>query len=61
MPENPESIAEAVTNLALLPEFERYAMGERAREYYMRELSMDKGMDRFDKIFKSVLNKFNMA
>ncbi|WP_340249695.1 glycosyltransferase family 4 protein [Sulfitobacter pontiacus] len=50
-PENPQSLANAVRALVELPSSERCRMGQSGREYYVRELSMDKGMKQFAEIF----------
>lgn len=52
--EDPEDIARVVEHLALLPKVERNAMGQRGRSYYMKELSMEKGMKQFSDIFARV-------
>ncbi len=53
-PENPQSLANAVRALADLSSSERSKMGQSGREYYMRELSMNMGMERFAEIFSRV-------
>lgn len=50
-PEDPEDLVRAVEHLAGLTEIERRSIGRRGREYYLRELAMDKGMKQFALIF----------
>jgi lipopolysaccharide/colanic/teichoic acid biosynthesis glycosyltransferase len=52
-PGNPRSIADAIRQLAALPPDERAAMGRRGRDFYKAELSMDRGVARFDAVFRS--------
>lgn len=51
-PESPESIAEAAEKLFSMSASQRKEMGENGRKYYDRELSLDRGVDRYDAIFK---------
>jgi glycosyltransferase involved in cell wall biosynthesis len=43
-PESPSSLAEAAEVIATMPEGDRRAMGERARQYYSDRLSFDRGV-----------------
>jgi glycosyltransferase involved in cell wall biosynthesis len=52
-PESPESIAEAAEKLFSMPEAQRKEMGENGRNYYIKELSLDRGVERYDAIFKT--------
>src|SRR5581483_2917200 len=53
-PENPDSIACAVKQLALASSVERKQMGRRGREFYQRELSMERAVTDFDLVFRGV-------
>jgi glycosyltransferase involved in cell wall biosynthesis len=54
IPQNVESIAEAVLTLAKMSSAERNVLGEAGRRYYDRELAMEKGMEQFARIFEKV-------
>jgi colanic acid biosynthesis glycosyl transferase WcaI len=54
-PEDAPALAEAAWHLFQLSEAERAAMGQRGREFYQRELSMDVGVRRFEDIFSDVV------
>lgn len=53
-PEDPASIANGAITLAEMPLSEREALGQNGRDYYERELSMQKGMQKFAEIFNLV-------
>lgn len=53
-PENPDSIAAGAIALAEMPPSEREQLGQNGRDYYERELSMQKGMQKFAEVFKRV-------
>lgn len=53
-PEDPESIAAGAIALARMSRSERETLGQNGREYYERELSMQKGMQKFAEIFNLV-------
>lgn len=53
-PEDPESIAAGAITLAAMSRSEREALGQNGREYYERELSMHKGMQKFADVFNLV-------
>lgn len=53
-PEDPESIAAGAITLAEMSRSEREALGQNGREYYERELSMHKGMQKFAEVFNLV-------
>jgi glycosyltransferase involved in cell wall biosynthesis len=53
-PENPRAMADAVLLLAAMPPDERDDLGENARAYYWRELSMEKGMAKFMAVFDKI-------
>jgi colanic acid biosynthesis glycosyl transferase WcaI len=55
-PENPESLAAAVAELANLGAGRLAEMGCAGREFYNRELSLTAGVDRFEAVFRSALN-----
>lgn len=53
-PEDPESIAAGAIALAEMSRSEREALGRNGREFYERELSMQKGMQKFAEVFNLV-------
>jgi glycosyltransferase involved in cell wall biosynthesis len=53
-PESPGDIAEAAEKLYSMPASEREAMGGNGRKYYYRELSLDRGVERYDAIFRGL-------
>jgi glycosyltransferase involved in cell wall biosynthesis len=53
-PEDPKSIAAGAITLAAMSRSEREALGQNGREYYERELSMHKGMQKFADVFNLV-------
>lgn len=53
-PDNPISLAEAITNLSLLPDSNRAKMGINGRDFYYKELSLKIGVAKFICIFKDV-------
>lgn len=53
-PENPAAMAEAVTDLASQTPKELHAMGERGRRFYQEELSLVKGVRRFEAVLRKV-------
>lgn len=54
-PEDPESIAAGAIAIAEMAQSEREALGQNGREFYERELSMEKGMQKFNEVFSRVL------
>ncbi len=54
-PQDPTAIAAAAMNLASTPASELAAMGDRGREFYRRELSMDVGVDRLVEVFEEAI------
>jgi colanic acid biosynthesis glycosyl transferase WcaI len=56
-PEDPEALAQAVTQLAGLSPEERERMGSRGREYYLKEMSLEVGADRLAEIFGTMLQR----
>jgi glycosyltransferase involved in cell wall biosynthesis len=52
-PCNPESIASAVRELASLPKERLEAVGRSAREFYERELSIDRAARQYERIFEA--------
>ncbi len=52
-PQNPESIARAALAVDEMTESERIALGKAGQDYYWRELSMRKGMERFAQVFEA--------
>lgn len=53
-PENPASITAAVEKLASLPAEDRERMGAAGRDFYERELAMDRAVDHFRDLFHRV-------
>jgi glycosyltransferase involved in cell wall biosynthesis len=53
-PETPGALADALAELARLPESERRAMGLRGRDFYLSKMSMDAGVVAMEKIFRQV-------
>lgn len=56
-PENPNSLAEAVRKFQAMPQAELDTMGKNGREFYQRELSLDIGVRKYERIFQSVARK----
>lgn len=50
-PENASDIAEVLENISTLTDDELQAMGKKGREFYESELSIDVGVERFDRLF----------
>jgi colanic acid biosynthesis glycosyl transferase WcaI len=59
-PGNPQSIADAVRELAELAPEDRERKGRRAKEFYDRKLRMDVGVSKFNEIFESVFREHQM-
>lgn len=59
LPENPDSLADAVIRLANLTEAERKDMATKGRNYYMRELSLEVGTAHFARLFRALAGKNN--
>ncbi|GAB2853476.1 glycosyltransferase family 4 protein [Pseudoduganella ginsengisoli] len=55
--EDPHSIAEKVLQLASMPPEHRVAMGQRAKEFYEKELSLDIGCRKFSDLFQRLVFK----
>jgi len=53
-PDNPNSLAEAITKLSLLPALQRAQMGINGRDFYYKELSLKIGVAKFIRIFKDI-------
>jgi len=47
----------AISVLRDMPASERRKLGEAGHRYYMEQLSFDKGVDRFEQVMKSLVNK----
>ena len=56
-PENPKSIADAVAKMSQMPLEKLDEMGKNGRRFYERELSLNVGVSRFDKLFREVVSK----
>ena len=50
-PEDPESMIEAILKLYRMSDEDREKMGRKARNYYEKNLSMDTGVLKFEKLF----------
>jgi glycosyltransferase involved in cell wall biosynthesis len=55
-PDDPAAMAKAVKLLYDLPETKRMRMGESGRNFYMRHLSFDEGVTKFEQILLSASN-----
>jgi glycosyltransferase involved in cell wall biosynthesis len=53
-PDNPVSLANAITELSLLSEPERLIMGNNGRDFYYKELSLKSGVEKFIRIFEDI-------
>jgi glycosyltransferase involved in cell wall biosynthesis len=53
-PESASSIAGAVKELEMMSQWQRNEMGERGRSFYHRKLSMETGVNQFERLFKRV-------
>ncbi len=60
-PGDPGSIAVAVERFFRMPEEEREAMGNSGRTFFERELSLDVGVSRFERLFTSCLSSSKSA
>jgi glycosyltransferase involved in cell wall biosynthesis len=60
-PEDPQSIANAVTRLEAMNPSELRAMGERGKAFYWSELSLEIGTLHFLRIFDRVISDFHTA
>lgn len=56
-PENGVAIAKAVQQLSALTAEQRAEMGENGRRYYQAHMSLKAGVDRFENIFQSLVNR----
>jgi len=52
-PGDPESIAEAVRQLAEMPEVELAGMGRAGQQFYHAELAIDRAVEKFEAVFQS--------
>ncbi|MDD2703136.1 MAG: glycosyltransferase family 4 protein [Candidatus Omnitrophica bacterium] len=57
MPQDPQGIAKTVETFYKMPREKLERMGENGRNFYQRELSLCVGVQRFEKVFKSAINK----
>lgn len=60
-PENADSLVAAVEALIKMPDSERVAMGIRGRTYYDEHLSFARGLRRFDRVFRRLMNGCDTA
>lgn len=56
-PENQKSIADAVQSLSALSEASLNVMGDNGRNFYMRELAFNLGLEKYERLFYSVSGK----
>ena len=54
-PENPQSIADAAISLATLSPAELHAMGQRGKDFYDREMSLEVGVSNFSILFDQAI------
>jgi colanic acid biosynthesis glycosyl transferase WcaI len=54
IPEDPQSLVEAVEQFCCMSQQELDDMGERGRKYYETELSLPVGVNKFESVFKSI-------
>ncbi|MEZ8650770.1 glycosyltransferase family 4 protein [Vibrio splendidus] len=54
-PDNPESLADAISQLCSLSDIERLQLGKAGKYYYKEHLSLKKGVAKFIAIFEEVL------
>lgn len=52
--DNPNSLYKAIRNLASMTASQRHDMGERGRKFYLEELSLKIGVEKFVRIFKEL-------
>jgi colanic acid biosynthesis glycosyl transferase WcaI len=55
-PEDPMALAEAIVSLATLDVGDRDAMAARGRQFYNAELSVDRGVSRFEAVFADAIS-----
>lgn len=53
-PGDPAALADCIARMASRPRFDRLAMGDAGRSYYARELSMARGIERFEELLLAV-------
>jgi glycosyltransferase involved in cell wall biosynthesis len=53
LPENPESLSEAVEKFYRMPRALLDEMGDNGRRYYQKELSLSAGVSRFEEVFQA--------
>ncbi|MFA0520814.1 glycosyltransferase, partial [Vibrio sp. 10N.222.55.E8] len=54
-PDNPESLADAISQLCSLSDIERLQLGKAGKYYYKEHLSLKKGVAKFIAVFEEVL------
>jgi glycosyltransferase involved in cell wall biosynthesis len=54
-PEDPFGIAEAIRLLASMPSEKRIEMGMNGREFYLQELSVRRGVEKFERCFERLV------
>lgn len=53
-PDNPSSLAEAITKLSSLSDYQRTLMGNKGHDFYYKKLSLKIGVAKFIRIFKDI-------
>lgn len=56
-PENPQEIAETAKRFLNMTQEDLSEMGRKGRDYYFRELSLEVGVKKYEKIFLDIVNK----
>ncbi len=53
-PQNPEALAEAICQILALPEAERLALGQKARQRVLEHFSIEKMADSYQSVYASL-------
>ena len=53
-PDNPQQMADSILRLIEMSELERSTMSTNGKKYYNENLSLTKGVDKFEKIFATI-------
>jgi colanic acid biosynthesis glycosyl transferase WcaI len=56
-PGSPDALADAVKEFYFMPPSQRKQLGENGRRFYCRELTMSKGVEKFDSIFRHLADE----
>jgi glycosyltransferase involved in cell wall biosynthesis len=60
-PENSAALADSILALYRMPAIEREAMGRRARQFYLREMSLEIGGLQMEKLFESAAGRSHVS